>query len=434
MKLQDLQQNLEVVCISCTDRQDRRDALLKNLAACNWPFPQPKFFNALTPKDVEMPGWYREKHVPGGHAAMRSHLKVAEHAEDMSRAGRLVMVLEDDAEFPADFVPRLEQFLADVPEDWDALMIGWLPSGIGPIRVGEHAALAQYNMGLQCYVFNWTRADGPAAIYEWIKRLHADTSPADYVMASLMPEYNIVAPFPFPLCKQADGISSVSGTYMKKVDAFGRLLGRDAKPLTHLSIPPDQQEGAAEIFRGEYEPYCNFEQPPTILDIGGNVGMFSVWVLDRFPGCKITSYEPMPGNLEYLRKNVEGRGVTVIGKAVSSAAPEPVKMFGSPVNCGCCSMYDLGQQDTSKTIEVPTIHPRDLPDCQILKIDTEGCELDILLHYPHRPLVVMLEYHSDSDRRAIDGLMAGRGYMLRELRVGGIGKITRGVMKFWKKQ
>ena len=433
MKLSDLQQNLEVVCISCKDRQDRRDALLKNLAACNWPFPQPRFWDALTPKDVVMPEFYREKRFPGGHAAMRTHLQVAEYAAERSGDGQLVMVLEDDAEFPPDFVPQLEKFLADAPDNWDCLMIGWLPSGIGPIRVGEHAALAQYNMGLQCYVFNWEKESATAAIYEWIKRLEADVSPADYVMASLMPEYNIVAPYPYPLCKQADGLSSVSGTYIKKTDVFGRLHGRDDKPLTHLAIPPDQQEGAAEIFRGEYEPYCNFDKPPRILDVGGNVGLFSVWAMERFPGCQITSYEPMPGNLKYLRKNV-GDKVTVVGKAVSSAAPEPVKMFGSSVNCGCCSMHDVGQQDLSSTIEVPTIHPRELPDCEVLKIDTEGNELDILIHYQYLPVVVMLEYHSEYDRVAIDQVMTNRGYLLRELRVGGIGRITRGVMKYWRKQ
>jgi FkbM family methyltransferase len=424
MKISDMQ-NLEVVCISCSDRQDRRDALLNNLRECNWPFPQPSFWNALTPKDVVMPDYYREKKLPGGHAAMRSHLDVAQYSlgrEDDS----LVMVLEDDAEFSPDFVPQLERFLAEVPETWDCLMIGWLPSGIMPIRISEHAALAQYNMGLQCYIVRATM------LPEWIARLKKDVSPADYVMASLMPEFNVIAPFPYPLCKQSDGMSSVSNTYMKKIDAFGRLHGRDDAPPPDLSIPPDQKEGAAEIFRGEYEPACNFKTPPRILDVGGNVGLFAVWAMGRFPGCRITSYEPMPGNLEHLRKNV-GDKVAVVGKAVSSAAPKPVKMFGSSVNCGCCSMHDIGQQDLSSTIEVPTVHPGDLPACDILKIDTEGCELDILLYYKHLPIVVMLEYHSESDRVAIDNLMASRGYALRDLRIGAFGKITRGVVKYWKK-
>ena len=51
----------------------------------------------------------------------------------------------------------------------------------------------------------------------------------------------------------------------------------------------------------------------------------------------------------------------------------------------------------------------DISCIDVLKVDTEGCELSILLglgEWLADIPVVYLEYHSESDRRQIDGLLA----------------------------
>ena len=414
-----------VVCITLKDRSDRRRALLANLKACHWPFAKPSWWWGMTPKQVKMPADYREREVPGGHAAMCSHMAVAGYAVTMQKKGRLVLVMEDDCEFTKDFVVRFKEFINGVPDDWDCLMLGWLPSGIGPKVLNHRVGLANYNMGTHCYVMR------EPMLSEYLRRLRQGKAPADYVLASMMVEYKVYIPYPMPLCKQADGVSSVSGKHMRKVDAFGTLSGRDAPSIT-IDIPKDQIEGEQEIMSGEYEPHRKFDRPPMILDIGANVGVFATWALNRFPGCTLACFEPMPKNLKYLRKNVKGTKAMVVGMAVTSQAPKNLQMYDSDVNCGCCSAFDVGQQNLKKSVLVDTVHPSALPDCDILKIDTEGNELDILYHYQYKPAVVMVEYHRELDRSLIDSLLVGRGYTLRELRVGGCGKLARGVAKYWR--
>jgi len=118
-------------------------------------------------------------------------------------------------------------------------------------------------------------------------------------------------------------------------------------------------------------------------------------------------------------------------RAVSADAPAKIRLHEPLTNCGCWSRHDLGEQNIVRGEEVETIHPLELPECDLLKIDTEGCELEILLAYPHLPSVIVLEYHRESDRHAIETLLIARGYWLRELQGH---CLHRGVMKFWKIQ
>jgi hypothetical protein len=52
-----------------------------------------------------------------------------------------------------------------------------------------------------------------------------------------------------------------------------------------------------------------------------------------------------------------------------------------------------------------------LPDCDVLKLDTEGHELQILSEYPHLPgcQAVMLEWHRASDRWLIGHILTLAG-------------------------
>ena len=100
MSKPELAELFDVVCITLKDRSDRRRALLANLKACHWPFAKPSWWWGMTPKQVKMPADYREREVPGGHAAMCSHMAVAGYAVTMQKKGRLVLVMEDDGYRP----------------------------------------------------------------------------------------------------------------------------------------------------------------------------------------------------------------------------------------------------------------------------------------------------------------------------------------------
>ena len=51
-----------------------------------------------------------------------------------------VLVFEDDAQIPPDFVERLEEWMCQLPDDWDMLLLGWWDRG-GSMRAGHRAPL-----------------------------------------------------------------------------------------------------------------------------------------------------------------------------------------------------------------------------------------------------------------------------------------------------
>jgi FkbM family methyltransferase len=193
-----------------------------------------------------------------------------------------------------------------------------------------------------------------------------------------------------------------------------RKIPVDTTPL--LECPEDMRIGAQLILNGEYDVPVNFRKPPVICDIGANVGSFALWASKRWPGCTLHCYEPMPANFYYLRRNVANLKLNVTVYTVAVTTGNFRMMYVGQNNCGECSFYNLGEQQLDKLVDVFTCHPKQLPACDILKLDTEGCELDILKALKQYPPVIVFEYHRDSDRVDIDALLTKRGYRILQLR------------------
>jgi FkbM family methyltransferase len=180
-----------------------------------------------------------------------------------------------------------------------------------------------------------------------------------------------------------------------------------------------------KVLRGEYD--LAYENPgPVVVDIGANIGAFALWALGRWPGCRLHCYEPLPSNFELLRQNLsrrEGTAVSLYPFAIGD--PARTRLFLGKNNCGEASFFDLGEQ-SSESVEVVTRSPDVLPAAHIIKIDAEGSEVEILSGLGRLESdVVLLEYHSERNRRQADALLAG--YIL----VGGeVRGPHRGVMKY----
>ncbi len=189
--------------------------------------------------------------------------------------------------------------------------------------------------------------------------------------------------------------------------------------------PPSMAVHVRKVLGGEYDlPY---EHPdPVILDIGADIGAFAVWAVGRRPGCHLHCYEPLASNVERLRRNrahLHAGAVSLHAFAIGE--PSRTRLFLGRNNCGEASFFDLGEQ-SSEWVEVLTRSPDVLPRADLIKIDAEGSEVEILAGLGRiESDVIVLECHSESNRRRIDGLLAD--YVLVGGRVRGP---HRGVLKY----
>jgi hypothetical protein len=73
-------------------------------------------------------------------------------------------------------------------------------------------------------------------------------------------------------------------------------------------------------------------------------------------------------------------------------------------NCGEASMF-AGEEQAKEGEIVKVMSAKNLPPCDIIKIDTEGAEIEILENLVHFPVIFLIEFHSAYNRRRIDELL-----------------------------
>lgn len=180
----------------------------------------------------------------------------------------------------------------------------------------------------------------------------------------------------------------------------------------------------AKVFEGEYDVPL-FKPAPKILDIGANSGAFAIWASHRWPGAEIHSYEPHPKTFELFKKNTEGIPLTAYNMGVG--IPGVRVLYEGVHNNGEASLYIPNHTG----VHIQVADPLTLREADIIKIDTEGCEVEILV-----PLIesgrkfsaVMFEYHRRQDRFILDHLLS-KDYTL----IGAeIYQPTRGTMKYMR--
>ncbi|EST39291.1 hypothetical protein N566_02700 [Streptomycetaceae bacterium MP113-05] len=59
-----------------------------------------------------------------------------------------------------------------------------------------------------------------------------------------------------------------------------------------------------EIFREGCYDGVELPERPLILDAGGNIGMFALFMKGKYPGAEVVSFEPMPESIELFHRNM----------------------------------------------------------------------------------------------------------------------------------
>ena len=169
------------------------------MVSAGWPFREPERFEAVDGAAVSVPAEWKQG--AGAWGCMLSHRQIIRSA--IADELESILVLEDDAQVPPHFARGAEEFLAQVPADWDCLMLGGqhlqppVPLAPGIVRcVGT-----QRTHG---YAVRKSMMPGLLKFWELVTNDHCDI-----VLAACMNYFKAYAPDPF-LIGQAAGFSDIT--------------------------------------------------------------------------------------------------------------------------------------------------------------------------------------------------------------------------------
>ncbi|MDD2677370.1 MAG: FkbM family methyltransferase [Methylacidiphilaceae bacterium] len=134
----------------------------------------------------------------------------------------------------------------------------------------------------------------------------------------------------------------------------------------------------------------------TVIDIGANIGLFSLFAAERFPQARILAFEPWEENFRYLEKLVRDNRLPVhpfpealaaTSGTLSLHLPRSERfssratVFSQPPGPSWSSQEDLRIEVPSVTLE-EVFRREKLVRCDLLKMDCEGSEYSILYGTP----------------------------------------------------
>lgn len=166
-----------------------------------------------------------------------------------------------------------------------------------------------------------------------------------------------------------------------------------------------------EVFAlGQYDvPEVDWARVRTVVDVGANIGMATVWFAKRAPQARIIAVEPSTDALTLLYENVARNGLAdrvvvvpaalggTVGVATLSASPASVfsRLLESEDNAGPPSA--VGQTVPMTTLEELAVQ-FGLESIDVLKLDCEGAEYNVLDSVPPHLMArigqIVGEYHT----------------------------------------
>jgi len=197
------------------------------------------------------------------------------------------------------------------------------------------------------------------------------------------------------------------------------------------------------FFRREYRLP---RRAATVLDVGANIGCFSLYAARRLPAARLVSVEPFPPSFlrlgETLQRNRLASRVTAWPLGVAAATGSRIiPADGAPSQS--LGMAPAGQPVTGGTpIDVVSLDELTSRACASLgtdvidfvKMDVEGAEHEAVAAAPAAALrrigALAMEYHPNGDREALFRALASGGLrLLHDRRIGpaaGVAHFGRG--------
>lgn len=199
-----------------------------------------------------------------------------------------------------------------------------------------------------------------------------------------------------------------------------------------------------EIFGDSCYDIAQLGDPGFIVDVGANIGLFTVYMKKRYPQCKIWAFEPAPDTFNVLSKNVDLHkleGVRTHQCALgsdtsegfltffphlpgnSTLVPEEKKQFqdllGAEVGTNFTDKMfgDAGKVQVQIKRLSDFLENEAFEKIDMLKVDVEGAELEVLKgisdsHWKKIQNVVLETCDLSAGRADMNTLLEAQGFVL----------------------
>jgi FkbM family methyltransferase len=119
----------------------------------------------------------------------------------------------------------------------------------------------------------------------------------------------------------------------------------------------------------------------SIIDIGGHIGLFSLYVAEKCKSGKIFTFEPIKENFDLLKENIKINNIkNIFPKNIAvSNNNSSITIFLSDDQSGHGMYKKTSKARNIKSTNLEEIYLENkIPNCNLLKIDAEGAEFEIL--------------------------------------------------------
>jgi FkbM family methyltransferase len=174
------------------------------------------------------------------------------------------------------------------------------------------------------------------------------------------------------------------------------------------------KQHAVETLTGKTYPKMPFlNNVKTVLDIGANIGASVIFFAMGYPNARVVGIEPTRQPFVLLSRNVTNHAnVQIFNVGFHNVTTKCSIYIGGPdsvTNSVFRNALSSNSQEEVQLVAANTFTRSiglDRPD--IIKIDTEGCEIPIInsmIDSFRNAKAVYLEYHSEEDRLEIDRIL-----------------------------
>jgi len=180
----------------------------------------------------------------------------------------------------------------------------------------------------------------------------------------------------------------------------------------------------------EIKEHLKINPNETFVDVGSNVGYYSLLLAKGNPDIKIIAIEAHPDNFIALNKNVKVnnfKNITSINKAVSNQSGGKLRLYEHRKGNGNknTSRFDLSNRfDSNSFIEINSdsldnLLKRTNKTIYVIKIDIEGEEVNALLGAENtlkNTRKIIVEIHSDENLKKVKQILLSHQFSIEEVK------------------